>query len=712
MGKLLAVAAFLVASFAQSATYYVNCAASGDSGAGTSTATAWKTVGKVNGRSFSPGESILFKRGCTWRETLRPSSSGASGAPITFGAYGTGAAPIIDGSNIAVGAFDAPLFVYRDKSHITCDGLHFRHGNGNSSLPDTVHIEGTHITIRNCEIDNGASSGVGIYQYSADVHVESCSIHDNGANGIFVWKDLASLGHENIFRNNSVYSNHRTSLESGNGFAGGIYIWSNYCIAEYNKVYNNGNTSDMGIGIEIFDGDNTGYGQHNIVRHNLVYGQISGYNDGTGIQADDYSADNEIYGNVCHSNDGPGIGVWRAKNVKVYNNTCYGNTLNSSGTRTTLAEIGVGASEDGRNANVEIKNNVVHATEANAQAIYLDEHAYKAPGLSITNNDWHAVATNWYFWNNGWGNDLATWNALTGVGTDWNSDPLFANGAGGDFTLQATSPCIDAGTDLGPSYSTALLPGSSWPGNVQTGNQYSTGQWWEMGAYLFTGTVPGTPTPTPTIGVPPTATPTRTSTSAPTATRTPTPTATRTPAPPTPTATRTPTPTGIWTPPPPTSTATRTPSATPTRTSPPATPSATYTQTPTPNFPIPTPTATSMPTLTPTPMPTPPGTPPPSGFKPSFTFSPKLPAQGKPVQFTDTSSGGSAWSWEFGDGTRSSLRNPTHTYAVRGVYTVALWVSSGASWSKAEQTVTVNGSGRIRRNLAVERVRPREAPRE
>ena len=507
------------APWVQSATYYVDCAASGDSGAGTSTATAWKTIARVNGARFSPGDSILFKRGCTWWETLRPPSSGASGAPITFGAYGTGAAPILDGSNIVVGAFDAPLFVYKDKSYITCDGLHFRHGNGNSSVTDTVHIQGTHITIRNCEIDNGASSGVGIYQYSADVHVESCSIHDNGANGILVWKDLASAGHENIFRYNSIYNNQRTSIGA---FAAGIYVWSNYCIVEYNKVYDNGNTSDMGIGIEFWDIDNSGYGQHNIARYNLVYGQLSGQTDGTGINADDFSSYTEIYGNVCHSNDGPGIGVWRAKNVKIYNNTCYGNVLNSNGTRTYLGEIAVGAREDGLNANVEIKNNVAHATKANTHAIYLDSHAYKASGLSIANNDWHANATNWYFWNNGGGNDLATWNALTGVDRDSNADPLFTNAAGGDFTLQATSPCIDAGADLGPAYSTALMPGSSWPSNVLTGDQYATGQWWEIGAYLFTGggSPPGTPTPTPTPTPSHTPTPTPTPTIPPVGTAT------------------------------------------------------------------------------------------------------------------------------------------------------------------------------------------------
>jgi PKD repeat protein len=47
------------------------------------------------------------------------------------------------------------------------------------------------------------------------------------------------------------------------------------------------------------------------------------------------------------------------------------------------------------------------------------------------------------------------------------------------------------------------------------------------------------------------------------------------------------------------------------------------------------------------------------------------------VSFTDRSSGLiSNWSWNFGDGTSSSIRNPTHVYAMPGTYSVSLTVSS------------------------------------
>ncbi len=73
-------------------TYYVDPAGSYLAN-GTSTGTAWRTVSKA--QTVTAGSTVLFKRGSTWNETLTPANSGTSGSRITFGAYGTGARPII-----------------------------------------------------------------------------------------------------------------------------------------------------------------------------------------------------------------------------------------------------------------------------------------------------------------------------------------------------------------------------------------------------------------------------------------------------------------------------------------------------------------------------------------------------------------------------------------------------------------------------------------
>lgn len=82
---------------ASGATYYVDATNGDDTKDGQTAATAWKTVAKVNGSSFAPGDQILFKRGEVWRESLVPPSSGAAGNPVRFDAYGSGEAPTLTG---------------------------------------------------------------------------------------------------------------------------------------------------------------------------------------------------------------------------------------------------------------------------------------------------------------------------------------------------------------------------------------------------------------------------------------------------------------------------------------------------------------------------------------------------------------------------------------------------------------------------------------
>lgn len=79
-------------------TYYVDATNGNDENSGTSPNSAWKTLSKVNNYDFSPGDSILFKRGEIWREHLLVTNSGDIDNPISYGAYGTGEKPLILGS--------------------------------------------------------------------------------------------------------------------------------------------------------------------------------------------------------------------------------------------------------------------------------------------------------------------------------------------------------------------------------------------------------------------------------------------------------------------------------------------------------------------------------------------------------------------------------------------------------------------------------------
>lgn len=99
------ICAFIIlvhcAAVASATTYYVDFPFGKDTNSGKSEATPWRTISKVNSSTFLPGDTVLFKRGSIWRKTLIVPSSGGSGAPITFGAYGSaGAPPVISGAEL------------------------------------------------------------------------------------------------------------------------------------------------------------------------------------------------------------------------------------------------------------------------------------------------------------------------------------------------------------------------------------------------------------------------------------------------------------------------------------------------------------------------------------------------------------------------------------------------------------------------------------
>jgi PKD repeat protein len=78
-----------------------------------------------------------------------------------------------------------------------------------------------------------------------------------------------------------------------------------------------------------------------------------------------------------------------------------------------------------------------------------------------------------------------------------------------------------------------------------------------------------------------------------------------------------------------------------------------------------------------------------------FSATPTAGAAALTVAFTDLSSGEpTSWLWEFGDGTTSSARHPSHTYGTPGVYDVSLTASNAEGPSTALRAgyVTVSPS--------------------
>ena len=78
-----------------STVYYVDSREGNDSNSGTNATAAWKTLAKVNAKTFLPGDRILLKSSSVWQGQLWPKGSGVEGKPITVGMYGGGVKPVI-----------------------------------------------------------------------------------------------------------------------------------------------------------------------------------------------------------------------------------------------------------------------------------------------------------------------------------------------------------------------------------------------------------------------------------------------------------------------------------------------------------------------------------------------------------------------------------------------------------------------------------------
>lgn len=76
------------------ASYFVGCEAAADSNSGRSPDAAWRTLERASSAALRPGDSLLVQRGCVWDgERLDLGWDGTASAPIVVATYGDPQAP-------------------------------------------------------------------------------------------------------------------------------------------------------------------------------------------------------------------------------------------------------------------------------------------------------------------------------------------------------------------------------------------------------------------------------------------------------------------------------------------------------------------------------------------------------------------------------------------------------------------------------------------
>jgi hypothetical protein len=393
--------------------YYVSNSGS-DSNNGISTSSPWKSVAHVV--AFEPslraGDCVLFQRGGIWSEELKISNvHGTQTNPITFGNYGTGNLPVIDGgSTRPYGIVGASASGQAANSYVTIDGFEVRNATSGGIIFSYLVQPG--ITIQNNYVHNngygaypGACAGcfgvdTGSYGYNSGIAFVA---YPNGAYGAKILNNTVKLegGHNAVV----VDQDSGSPVVQGNKVGPGC---SHNCIdfkrstgALFKQNIVNCSTSAVvnGQSYPACNGnafyaeqDSSGYTQTGTYEENVAYGAAPNY--------------------ACFE----GIGVSGPLSLKFYNNSCYGGSTGA-----------LGVNFNGCGGTFTFKNNIFHTASIQM-------------GTNCGSYTWDY-------------NDKYNSSGPTGT-HDMTVNPLFVNPGAMDFHLQSTSPVLttDDSSVLGLSF--------------------------------------------------------------------------------------------------------------------------------------------------------------------------------------------------------------------------------------------------------------------
>ncbi len=485
-------------------TYYVS-ASGNDVNPGTSPGRAWKSIAKVNSRTFSPGDSILFQGGAVFSGGLyfNAADRGTAAGPITVSSYGTGRATISAGNGTGIMLYNTSGYAI-EALVVVGSGRTVNTGSGVKAYTDL----GGNIKLNFIRVSRVEASGFGVYGITigswnkstgySDVRVTYSSAHDNGRAGVSTYAQSAYSHQDFYFGHLEAYNNSGIpglTRNSGNGIVmGGVSGGT----IERSIAYDNGWLCDAPegpVGVWAYDSDGI------VIQHNESYrNRTNGTADGGGFDLDQNTSNSTLQYNYSHDNDGAGfllahspdnynhsgntirynvsendsrknsngaIVIWgRTVGAEIYNNTVFIKPPVVGSTRAIFIHNAGILAHDVQN--VHVRNNSFLTTGGLRVVHVTPDQLSGAIDLRFEGNHYYGGA---YKPNIVWGgttyNSLAAWRTgkgqerLNGADVGSEGDPRLANpGNGGTignadllhnlnaYKLTSTSPLIDQGLDL------------------------------------------------------------------------------------------------------------------------------------------------------------------------------------------------------------------------------------------------------------------------
>ena len=453
--------------------YYVDPAGD-DSNSGTSSATPWRTVARVNSANLQPGDVVYFKTGGLWRETLKPAAGGVAGAPITFAGYGTGPRPIISGSDLVSGwqlysgaIYVAPLST--EAHNVFVDGGPgwglTAAGSLGAMTPGSFYWESGSLYVELADKSDPAAHTVEaatrVYGYETDtgscsamsyIKIDGLQFERTGGYGIYFHCYAGPPYLTGIVIENNVVTQTGTGQVDEGQYYNGIMILNEPYSSANNgaapQILNNMVSFAGGHGNDInVQGSDDAY----IADNNVSEWHHNGIDvkDSIGVverQNASHDQPNRGAGFYCEAQYKPGGSAVKFEQNFAYNVSngiqvsvdCAGTVYNSS-----IYNSGVGIYFGPSALTLTAENNAMNQTLS----------ALRSDGsgtISLENYNDFGVSPLFQIGSTIY--TFAQWLGLGGHSKDLALDPLWVDPAAADFNLQSASPCINTGTYVGLPY--------------------------------------------------------------------------------------------------------------------------------------------------------------------------------------------------------------------------------------------------------------------